>query len=648
MGGRQRLGERHLRAAERIVGGMTPLEAAKSLGISPQAMSAIVDDLQRSLGVLTLRAMSFRALEQNLVPLPGPYAQLQLDPVTRHVWEAMRWDILDIDLVPVLMKALSLTSGTIQSVIDQLCETHATSRHGLIRAGFAHGVLSADQTVTPPASTEVRPSHPGAGSWDPGPAQRRVLALLASGRDAATCAREERTTTSAIAWRVGRCKEMAGVRSGRALIHEALRAGVLLPPEINNGVEPAGGERAVWQSLPVDVPDHQLAAAIGNSTGLGINVVHGYLRRLRIRYRTDEAAVYAGWKHRVITADTPTLPPGGEPLPPALPASAPRADAPAAVPLMKLSPRQHQVLTLLTVDGMNLDEAAAHLGMRHATVRAHQRSCLQRAEAVTLRALAHRALGLGLLDPLDAGDRDPGKLPGDAEVVWQHLPVDVPDHQLVAQIARMTGLSKGCVQECLGLLRATGLTDPQLVAVGWHRNLLTTRPANPPSTTTPAPLPVIAPQRRPTLGHRRTGPQPDPLRLLPGSPPAPAFSGEGPQWGTTAVAGKELDFVRISPPTCRSFLSRIPATRWGPVLALPEVHEVLLLTAVGPRPARRGQAARLVRPSTTVSLPGSSVRTGPGRYWAIDPRAPLWEQKDLAWLLENSHRPMPDPSEATR
>ncbi|MFJ6437813.1 hypothetical protein [Streptomyces sp. NPDC091416] len=643
MGG-QGLGERHLQAAERIVGGMTLLEAAKALGASPQAMSAIVDGLQRSLGVLTLRAMCFRALEQNLVPLPGPYAQLQLDPVTRHVWEAMRWDILDIDLVPVLSKALSLSRGTIQSVIDQLCETHGTSRHGLIRAGFAHGVLAADQTVTPPSSAEVRPSRPGAGSWDPGPSQRRVLALLASGRDEATCAREERATISAIAWRVGRCKGMAGVRSGRALIHEALRAGVLLPPQTNNGVEPAGGERAVWQSLPLDVPDNQLAATIGNSTGLSINVVHGYLRRLRIRHRTDEAAVYAGWKYGVITADTPTLPPGGEPLPPALPAPAPRADTPAAGPLMKLSPRQHQVLTLLTVDGMNLDEAAAHLGSQNATVRAHKRSCLQRAEAATLRALTHRALSLGLLDPLDAGDRDPGKLPGDAEVVWQHLPVDVPDHQLVEQIARMASLSEGRVQECLKLLRATGLTDPQLVAVGWHRKLLNTRAAS----TTPAPAPVIAPQRRHTLVHRRTGTQPDPLRLLPNSPPAPAFSGDGPQWGTAAVAGEELDFVRISPSTCCFFLSRIPATRWGPVLGLPEVHEVLLLTASGPRPARRGQAARLVRPSTTVRLPGLSVRTGPGHYWAVDPRAPLWEQKDLAWLLENSQRPMPTPFEATR
>lgn len=643
MGG-QRLGERHLRAAERIVGGMTPREAAKSLGISSQAMSAIVEDLQRSLGVLTLRAMSFRALEQGLVPFPGPYAQLQLDPVTRHVWEAMRWDILDIDLVPVLVKALSLTRGTIQSVLDQLCDTHATSRHGLIRAGFAHGVLTADQTVTPPASAGVRPSRPGAGNWDPGPAQRRVLALLASGRDTATCAREERTTTSAIAWRVTRCKEMAGVRTGRALIHAALRAGVLLPPEINSDIEPAGGERDVWQSLPLDVPDHQLAAAIGNNTGLSINVVHGYLRRLRIRYRTDEAAVYAGWRHRVITADTRTLPPGREPSSPALPA--PRADATDAVTPMKLSPRQHQVLTLLTVDGMSLDEAAAHLEARYATVRAHQRSCLQRAEAATLRALTHRALSFGLLNPLDAGDRDPGALPDDAETVWQHLPVDVPDHQLAEEIARMTGLSEEHVQECLDLLRATGLTDPQLVAVGRHRKLPTTRPVQPSSVTAPGPVTVAAQQHLPAPAPRPAGPRPDPLRLLPSSPPV--LSGDAPQWGTAAVAGDELDFVRISPQTCRSFLSRIPATRWGPVLGLPEVHEVLLLTSAGPRPVRRGQAARLVRPSTTVSLPGPSVRTGPGRYWAVDPRAPLWDQKDLAWLLENSNRPMPALYEETR
>lgn len=629
---RRTLGERHRLPAERIAAGMMPRQAAESLGMAPQAMTAVVDDLQRSFGVFTLRSLSFRLVSQGFVPFPGPHSRPRLDPVTGQVWAALRWDILDVDLVPVLATAIPVHRNHIQMVIDQLCETHETSLHGLIGPGFARGVLSGNQSVTPPQSTAVRPSPPGTGAWDPAPSQRRVLALRASGRDTAACAREEATTTSVITWRLSRCKEMAGVDTGRALMHAAVRDRVLLPPEVTHGLQPAGGERAVWQCLPLDVPDTRLPAVISTHTGLSINTVHGYLRRLRVRYRTDEAAIYAGWKLGVITTDTRTQPPDRQPPPP-LPAPAPRA-AVLATAAMKVSGRQHKVLTLLTVEGMSLTEAAAHLKVRPMSVRAHERSCLRRAEVATLRALTHRSLSTGLLDPLDAGDRAPGAVPGDAEAVWRCLPADVPDGKLVARIARMTGLSETRVLECLDLLRATGLTDPQLIAVGWHRKILTALSAEPAGAG-----PVITQHPRPGPPVRPGGSRLDPLLLLPGTPPE--LGGGLPPWGTRAVAGRELDFVRISASTCRLFLSHIPATRWGPVIGLPEARAALLVTQAGPRPVRRSETARLIRPGSTVHLPGPQARTGPGDYWAVGPKAPLWEQRDLAWLLENSTLPMP-------
>lgn len=155
------LGERHRLVAERIVAGLTPLETATSLGVAPRTMAATVEDLQRSLGVLTLRALSFRLMAQGLVPLPPPLPQPKLDPMTRHVWAALPWDILDIDLTPVLATAIRVAPDHIRSVIDRLCETHATSRHGLIRAGIAHGVLGVGQGVTPPPTSAVLASPPG-------------------------------------------------------------------------------------------------------------------------------------------------------------------------------------------------------------------------------------------------------------------------------------------------------------------------------------------------------------------------------------------------------------------------------------------------------------------------------------------------------
>ncbi|MFH9561214.1 hypothetical protein ACH4K7_33275 [Streptomyces globisporus] len=634
--------ERHLLVAERITAGLTPLEAATALDMAPRSVAAAVDDLQRALGVFTLRSLSFQLVAQGMVPgmpCPDPTPP-RLPPLTQTVWAALHWDILDVDLIPVLATAIRVSRDHIQSVIDQLCQIHTTSPHGLIQVGIGHDVLSVEQSVIPPQSTAVRPSPAGTGAWDPAPAQRRVLALMASGRDAAACARAEAATTSTIAWRTDRCKDLAGVATGRALTHEALRGEVLLRPNLSDDRAPAGAERAVWRRLPLDVPDSRLPAAIATLTGLSVNAVHGHLRLLRTRYRTLEGAVYAGWKLGVITADTPVFPPDQQPSPP-LPAPAPRS-VPQTAPgtPMKLSARQHTVLTLLTVGGMTLAEAAVHLKVRPASVRANERSCLRRAEAGTLRALTHRSLSLGLLDPLDAGDRDPGAVAGEVEAVWRCLPVDVPDDKLIARISRMTKLGEARVQECLDLLRASGLTDPQLIAAGWHRHLLT---ADPTAATVAAAGPVIPRQTLPVRAHSPAGHRLDPLFLLPGAPPA--LDGDAPPWGSAAMAGQELDFVRVAPPVCRSFLARIPVDRWGPVIGLPEARAALLVTQAGPWPVRRSETARLIGPGSTVRLPRPNARTGPGDYWAVGPQAPLWDRRDLAWLLENSRQPMPAPTD---
>ncbi|MFD8666258.1 hypothetical protein ACFV1U_12745 [Streptomyces microflavus] len=639
--GSEMLSERHLLVAERITAGLTPLEVATALGMARRSVAAAVDDLQRALGVFTLRSLSFQLVAQGMVPrmlCPDPMP-LRLSPLTQTVWDALHWDILDVDLIPVLATAIRVGRDHVQSVIDQLCQTHTTSLHGLIQVGLAHDVLSVEQSVIPPQSTAVRPSPAGTGAWDPAPAQRRVLALMASGRDAAACARAEASTTSTIAWRTDRCKDLADVTTGRALIHEALRGEVLLRPDLSDDHAPAGAERAVWRRLPLDVLDSRLPAVIATLTGLSVNAVNGHLHLLRTRYRTLEGAVYAGWELGVIRADTPVFPPDRQPSPP-LPAGAPRPVRPApqmvAGTPMKLSKRQHTVLTLLTVGGMTLTEAAAHLKVKTAAVRANERSCLRRAEAGTLRALTHRSLSLGLLDPLDAGDRDPGAVVSEVEAVWRCLSVDVPDDKLVARISRMTTLGEARVQECLDLLRGSGLTDPQLIAAGWHRKLLA---ADPPAAAAAAGGPVIRRQAPPVRAHSPAGPRLDPLFLLPGAPPA--LDGDVPPWGSAAVAGQELDFVRVAPPVCRSFLTRIPVDRWGPVIGLPEARAALLVTKAGPWPVRRSETARLIGPGATVHLPGPNARTGPGDYWAVGPQAPLWDRRDLAWLLENSCRPMP-------
>ncbi|MYT82388.1 hypothetical protein YW3DRAFT_05772 [Streptomyces sp. MnatMP-M77] len=299
---------RRRETAEHLVAGGMPDRTE-----STTAVDRTIDQLLASLGVLTVRAACFRLLALGLLPAPAPAASLDLDPVTRTVWEALRWDIHDVDLVPTIAAGLSThdgplrTAGEVNNILDRLAQRYATSRLGLIRAGFAHGVLSADQGVAPPVHGFAAATRPGAGAWDASPAHRRVLALRASGRDVAACARADGTTVDAVTGRLSAAKRMAGgVRTHRALIHRALCDGVLQSPAVQQDTDSPQQKLAVWRHFALDVPDNALIARIATHTGLGMSVVERFVRDLRIRYRDDCAVIHEGWRYGVLDAGTPT------------------------------------------------------------------------------------------------------------------------------------------------------------------------------------------------------------------------------------------------------------------------------------------------------------------------------------------------------
>ncbi|MFJ5734022.1 hypothetical protein [Streptomyces microflavus] len=298
--------------ADHLVAGMMPDRISRN-----QSTTAVVDQaisqMQASLGVITLRALCFRLLALGLVSVPRPEVTLDLDSFTRPVWEALHWDILDVDLVPTVAAALSPSGDVrppvkpVNDALDRLTERFATSRHGLIRVAVAHGVLSGSQSVTPPAHPFPAPTPPGVGMWDPSPAHRRVLALRASGRTAAACAVADGTTLHAVTGRLTVSKRMAGgVRTHRALIHRALCDDVLQRPALRPHPDPSGYEHTVWRHFALDVPDPALASRIGTHTGLGMHIVHRHMSALRKRYRDDCAVIYQGWRHGVLDTVTPT------------------------------------------------------------------------------------------------------------------------------------------------------------------------------------------------------------------------------------------------------------------------------------------------------------------------------------------------------
>ncbi|WP_073224300.1 hypothetical protein [Streptomyces sp. NBRC 110465] len=298
--------------AERIVEGV-PISRLDGTEKNSRVHQA-VNRIQARLGVLTVRATAFRLLQQMVMPTPGPYDALDLDPVTRAVWEGLRWDILDVDLIPELAAALSLpegqslSTGAVESALARLTDEFQTTRHGLIRIGWAHHVLTPDQSTVPPVLDRVAAAPPGAGAWNLSPAHRRALALRASGRDVATCAKADATTSDTIIGRLSVCRKAAKVRTQRALVHCALRDGVLLRPAVRGGADPTPEQWLVWRHLPLDVPDDALPTAICARTGLDGTTVRGRLHDLRIRYRDDCAALYAGWKYGVLDESTPADP----------------------------------------------------------------------------------------------------------------------------------------------------------------------------------------------------------------------------------------------------------------------------------------------------------------------------------------------------
>ncbi|WP_274036434.1 hypothetical protein [Streptomyces sp. MMBL 11-1] len=292
--------------AERLVTGWMPDR-------NESASGRTIDQIQASLGVLTVRAACFRLLTLGLVPAPAPAGALDLDPVTRTAWEALRFDLLDVDLIPTVATGLShsddprASAHAVDSALNQVAQRFTTTRHGLIRLGLAHHVLFADQNVKPPAHQFAAPTPPGTGTWDATPAQRRVLALRASGRDVAACAAADGTTIDAVTGRLNAAKRMAGgVRTPRALIHRALCDGVLQRPAPQRETDPSPQKQAVWRHFVLDEPEPALASRTATHTGLSMNIVDRWTRSLRTRYRDDCAVVYEGWRYGVLDAGTPT------------------------------------------------------------------------------------------------------------------------------------------------------------------------------------------------------------------------------------------------------------------------------------------------------------------------------------------------------
>lgn len=589
-----------------LAAGATPNDAARMLGVTDAAVRAHVAGLLFREGLKTVRALVYEHEAGLRADQRAPGGVLDLDPVTEAVWAGLRLDVPDEFLVPEIATSAGLEPTEVATALEYLSFHHATTWHGLIRLGYHHGVLSGLEGTAPRG---VRVGRGGVGSrWELRPKRLWVLELTASGWGTEQCARMMGISRSSVCSHVRACARIAGVESRRSLIQEALRAGVLAPPEPRPARSLSDLTAAVWRGIVLDVPDADLPSAISRQTGLPVREVSAELKRLRSTGTSDCLLVVNGWAHGVLDEQAGTGAPADRPRP-AGPCRSPRSGTVA----FKLTRLEQDLLDLITVQGRTVEQAGVSMGISTHGAGRYLRTCLLAAQTSSVRVLTHKACRAAVLSPVKPPTaRD---VSDDALAVWRALALDTPDDRLVRDIATVTGLSSHHVEDCLTELRSTGLTDSQLVLEGWARRVLdkqtgTTPPRPPVRAAAPVLLRVPRPAHRPG----------DPLALVP--------EGLSPDHSLEHLAGCAAWRVGRSPGTTSTSSGSLPSDAvhccrppawpggvlsWAcPPLASPcwsPKSAPVLPKSGGPKSGSGRAAARCAFPSTAAG-PLPTVRTG--------------------------------------
>ncbi|MEV1042354.1 hypothetical protein AB0J01_37930 [Streptomyces sp. NPDC050204] len=614
-----------------LAAGATPNDAARMLGVTETAVQAHVHGLLFRDGLKTVRALVYEYEAGLRAAEPAQGGLLDLDPVTEAVWAGLRLDVPDEFLVPEIATTAGLDPAEVATALEYLSAHHATTWHGLIRLGYHHGVLSGLEGTAP---CGVRVGRGGVGSrWELRPKRLWVLELTASGWGTEQCARRMGISRSSVSAHLRACAEIADVESRSSLVQEALRVGVLAPPE----PRPARGlsdlTAAVWRGIVLDVPAADLPSAISRQTGLPVREVSAELKRLRSTGTSDCLLVVNGWAAGVLDDQADTVAPADRPRP-----ARPRRGPHSSTVAFKVTRREQDLLDLITVQGRTVEQAGVSMGISTYSASRYLHTCLLAAQTSSVRVLTHKACRAAVLSPVKPlAARD---VSDDVLAVWRAMALDTPDDRLVRDIATVAGLSPHRVEQCLIVLRSTGLTDSQLVLEGWARHVLDeqtrmTPPRTPVRATDPVPLRATRPARSPgdSLALVPAGLIPDhTLEHLAG-----CAALEGGQ-----VAGDAFDFIRITPERCRALLQNTGMARWGPVLGLPAAGNAVLVTEVGAgAPAVRGPGVRRWARGGTVRLPEYGGRpTADGAYWAVPAGRPPWEPALIAPLFA-PHTGMP-------
>ena len=458
----------------------------------------------------------------------------------------------------------------------------------------------------------------------------------------------------------GHAKDKAQVKTLRSLVYVSLaREWIPRPAALTSLVGLDEVEACLWAGLRLDVQDGELTSVLERLARVSPQVVKDTLRALEAQHEVSRYGlitlgfaygVLSGLEGHELPLRRPVRLPGqrrnAEKQALAAEAETPCATVSPFRPSSARSgpwgliPRQRRAVELLAMT-RTLEEAAAQFGVTPPSFRDYVNRIGRRRGLVSLRPLVHQALqGAEVAAPSPSSVRATD-MPADVRAVWRQLVLDVPDCELVAEIAGVTNLPHAQVRAALEQLRDHFGSDWRSVYCGWACGAITAEDdiALPIRASRLTELRTRSARSRlqALRAQRSAAPSADVLRLVPEGLAWSAAGAAGEEEalaGGVIVTGQEADLIRIAPEACRRILAGTPADRWGPVLGHPEGRTALLLTQAGVLGSRwRTLHGRLWRAGTAFRLPPEGRPGSGGLYWAVPCQAPLWSAAYLERLL---------------
>ncbi|MFJ1662459.1 hypothetical protein [Streptomyces anthocyanicus] len=172
----QLTGRQH-EALRLLTAARNPEDAAAQMGVSTGSYRQHLKTISETADVCCLRALTHRALQEEILPRPPLTSpdQSDLTPAVRTVWRSLVLNVPDADLPAEIAAGTGLCGSTVRSALGQL-RAQGESDCRLVLRGWAAGVITPQDDISRPARAGRRIAPP-ANRVPPPPVHPRPPAL---------------------------------------------------------------------------------------------------------------------------------------------------------------------------------------------------------------------------------------------------------------------------------------------------------------------------------------------------------------------------------------------------------------------------------------------------------------------------------------